>query len=555
MSGFTEFKEIKNYLERETGAGPSVLFRNGKNWMDSSEGNTAVIGQPGVGKTRGVVIPQVVNCINGEENVIVTDTKGEIIKATAGYANEMGYDIHVLNFRNVYHSEGFNPLHLIRRLCSSDNLYDRQKGEEMIAELADDLFPTEQSKDPFWQDSAKFLFIGIVTAMLEISVPPEQFNLATVFRMVQDGNERYGATKLLKAFLEILPEDSAAKSLISDYVNTANDTAAGIKSTFIRGLSDWYQNSGLLRLISNNGDHELDIDQLLLQEKRFILYFLIPDETSLYEKVAGIIVSQVLEDAFRIAYSEYDGSFPTRINLILEEIGNVCKSIPQLDHLMNTCRARNIRISLVLQDLKQLNAAFGEPKALAILSSISLFIVFRTSSMETLKVFSERLGTRNLYLPDGRTIEGPLVSPSNLGGMKKRQALVLIDGRIKYITFFPDYSTYFNPDQYPEYVCQEHIRNLPKIFNIQRYVKKAKNRQALGFSVEKEKNDPIPLVDIDIDAMMRDIDLKIAELDAEEASGESSQEKLKSNLHKKSGTRSHNNRSTKKDSADKKPDT
>ena len=63
--------------------------------------NDLIIGPSGAGKTRGYVIP---NILQANESMIIADTKGDLAKAFRGYLEDKGYKVFVLDFKDTLHS-------------------------------------------------------------------------------------------------------------------------------------------------------------------------------------------------------------------------------------------------------------------------------------------------------------------------------------------------------------------------------------------------------------------------------------------------------------------
>ena len=110
---------------------------------------------------------------------------------------------------------------------------------------------------------------------------------------------------------------------------------------------------------------------------------------------------------------------------------------------MSASRSRNIRIQCVLQSLSQLTDIYGPSKATTILDNANVTLAFRTNHWDTLTELSHKCGER--CVTDGAHISRePLITQSQLGAMETGQALVMISGRTKFITWLPDYRDMFD---------------------------------------------------------------------------------------------------------------
>lgn len=80
--------------------------------QDGLNKNICTVGAPGCGKSRGIVIPTIMQIIRRGESAIVPDTKGDLYRKTAEMARANGYTVKVLNFNlnTILHSDSINYL-------------------------------------------------------------------------------------------------------------------------------------------------------------------------------------------------------------------------------------------------------------------------------------------------------------------------------------------------------------------------------------------------------------------------------------------------------------
>ena len=141
----------------------------------------------------------------------------------------------------------------------------------------------------------------------------------------------------------------------------------------------------------------------------------------------------------RIAEQKYAGKLPIRVNVLLEELGNIGRAITNLPHLMSAGRSRNIRVEFVLQSISQLVDIYGESNATTIMSNCDVRIAFRVNHWDTLTELSRICGEREINC-EGHVSREPLITQSQLAAMETGQALVIVSGRIKFITWIPDFT-------------------------------------------------------------------------------------------------------------------
>ena len=540
--------EVKRALcvSGENKKGGLVLYHsNGKNWVYHGEGHAIELGVSGSGKSRRGTIPLIKSLIEAGESFVVIDPKGEIHYHTAADAED-GYEIHVIDFRHIFESERWNPLAAPYEHFISGDPVRKQIALEMIDELAHTLYTVSDKADPFWPESARSVFIGATYALMMLG-KPEQVNMAGVYQLIARGEERFGGSTVLKEFVDSLPIDSVASMLLQSYVSTASDTRAGIRSTFLEGLSMFARSDGLISMLGADDLHINNLDGAT----RTAIYIILPDESPIFDSISGVLCSQIMGHYVRLAQDKYNGKLPCRLNVCLEELGNIGKSISSLAHLMSAGRSRNIRCHLVLQSLSQLDTLYGPSEASTIRSNADVLIAFRTNHWETLNELSHKCGEREV---DGNNhvSRESLITPSQLASMKTGQALVMISGHTKFITWLPDFTEMFDCSNWkaPRRIVRKGNTKV-EVFNIKEYVqevKKKKMRELMG-----EDTTPVPerfshmasetprgsttgsthngdkeseTTSFDVESLIAKIDAKIAELEAEEAAEKAKSESV-----------------------------
>lgn len=543
-------KEINKVLKpcHEGASGPVLMNKYGKNMVYDGEGHTQYIGMSGSGKSWCGTILLVRTCTEAKTSFIVADSKGEIYEHTACYAKEKGYKIKKLNFRDVLNSDCYNPLSAIYELMASKDPAKVQIALEMIDELSYILYPLSDKADPFWIESARTLFVGICYALMEYGTK-EQATLESIYQFVAKGEERFGGpnNNFLKEFVSLLPDDSIAAMMLKSYTTTASETAAGIRSTFLEGISMFARSEGLMSMLGNDDIHLNELDG----ETPTAIYIILPDEHPIYDKIAGCIVSQMTSHYIRIAHDKYNGKLPRCLNVILEELGNIGQAIPNLPHLMTAARSRNIRMHIVLQSLSQLDTIYGSSKATTITSNADVTVAYRINNWETLAELSRKCGEREIECNGYRSREA-LITPSQLGAMQTGQALVMISGRTKFITWLPGYDKMFDCSKWKAPENKKYSsKPKPDTFKIDVYVKEEKRKKmermmnsSSGGSSLLEAPSPFPgstiptgffdcrttveqdeVPQFNVDELVKKIDAKIAELEAQEEEEKKEQEK------------------------------
>lgn len=178
--------------------------------------NTMIIGGSGSGKTRGYVLPNILQCCASDysPSIVVTDPKGEIISKIGHFLEMQGYVIKVLNLKEQNRSFCFNPFCYILK----------ERYEEQISTLVSSIMDSrndnkdQKSNDPFWDDMAKVLLKSIFYAVYE-GYPAEERNMSTVMEMfrwfeVSDNDDRYKNPTRLDRFFEVFGDKNGILNIV-----------------------------------------------------------------------------------------------------------------------------------------------------------------------------------------------------------------------------------------------------------------------------------------------------------------------------------------------------
>ena len=425
--------------------GGAILFRKGKtNFAFCGEGHMTIIGGSGTGKSRRVTFGQLRTLIMKGESFVVVDPKGELYKNTACYAKNT-HNIKVFNCRQPGYSQRWNPLQYAWELWHKG---ERSAAQEKVREFVKDFTGSYKTVDHYWKESLVNLTTGM--AYLLIQLPNKQHcNIGTIYNLLSEDRDSLrgvdsGAGIVwdgsLQATVDALKEDDPAKKLLAGYLSAALATRSSVLTTVTNKLADFCISEDISNLTS--GD-DFDIANLDVDNKPLAVYVIIPDGNKVYSEIAAMLVSQLTTHFKNLADKKYGGTLPNRLNIIMEELGNVGRSISELPELMSASRSRNMRMTLVVQSLSQLDSLYGPNDAETIRGNTNVWIMFRNSNWDTLQTFSRQCGTRKLKSGDIFDVQ-PLINPTQLGAMEIGQALILINGRTKYITQFPDYTEMFD---------------------------------------------------------------------------------------------------------------
>ena len=547
-SRWSKANEIKNFHgvkrvpftdSKSEFAGTPLVYDKEAAYVDNGESHTLVIGATGSGKTSGIIDPTMMMLMKGRESIIVTDPKGEIYEHHYSTLKRLGYQIIVLNFREPQRGNCWNPFDLPYQYQQEQNF---DKANELLNDLATNIVVDGQAQDPFWQDSAASYLTGLSLALFE-DAPQNEININSINLMMNQGEERYGASNFMKEYYNLKDPSSPVAINLAGTVMTANDTKQGIVSVLQQKVKTLAITRNLSEMLSKS-----DFEMSSIGEKPTAVFLIIQDEKTTYHSLATIFVKQCYESLISVAH-KHGGALPVRTNFLIDEFANMPK-FKDITTMVTAARSRKIRFTFIIQNFAQIVKTYGKEDAETIRGNCGNLIYLLTGELSALEEISKLCGDKLVRVgKDKKEETRPLVTVSELQRMKHNEYILLkqrcapFKGKLRQ-GFDNDFGfgigkEFFGKDvEYPE-------REMGKIdlFQIKEYVKKAKQEKMASMGNPfgspdmpggmpnmnspfpggmPNPNSPFPMGNkagpggFDIDKMIRDIDKKIAELEKQE---------------------------------------
>ena len=140
--------------------------------------NILVIGGSGSGKTRFFVKP---NLMEANCSFLVTDPKGETLRAVAPLLLQKGYVIKVFDLIDPSHSDSFNAFAYIK---------DDKDVMKLVNNFIKNTTPKgAQQNDPFWERSEIALDTALILYLIH-EAPPEEQNFEMLIYMIENGGAK-----------------------------------------------------------------------------------------------------------------------------------------------------------------------------------------------------------------------------------------------------------------------------------------------------------------------------------------------------------------------------
>lgn len=388
-----------------------------------------VVGGSGAGKTRFLVKP---NVYLANTSFIVTDPKGEILRAAGPLLLQKGYTLRVFDLVDPAHSDCYNPFHYIRKDADVFRLIDNFIKNTTPKNAA--------NSDPFWEKAETALESALMLYLLH-EAPPEEQTLEMLLTMIEYGgasedDEDYQSP--LDLLFEALEEEEPDHIAVREYrifKQAAGKTARSILVSAAVRLSVFTLSE--IQAITANDTLELG----KLGERKQAIFCVIPDSNdNSLNFLVGMLYTQAFQELYYQADRVHGGSLPIPVRLMFDEFANV--ALPDgYARLQSTMRSRNVMATIILQNISQLKALFKDDWE-GIIGNADAFVYLGGNEQSTHKYVSELLGKETIDTATHSQSKGrngsfsqnfqqtgrELMTPDEVRMLDNAKAIILIRG-------------------------------------------------------------------------------------------------------------------------------
>ncbi len=346
-------------------------------WETRINNNVLVIGPSGARKTRGYVLPNLMNCRT--ESYVITDTKGPLYNALKESFKKDGYVVYRIDFTDLHGGCGYNPLDYIGYDPETDRF-----SEQDIMTLTQCIIPDTNSDDPYWEHASRQYLACLIGYVLE-ALPKEEHTLEYVLRVGRMlGDKRLDI--LMKELAALKPESTFPERYEAiKGVEGSPQTDSSIKSVLNTAL-DPLRFDGALALYRKPEK----VDLTLFGRKKTVLFLTISDTDRSMDSLANALMTQILQQLCKSADHDFpDHCLDVPVRLYLDDFATNLY-IPDFDKIISVIRSREIYVSIILQSITQLDALYGQAKARTIINNCDQMIYMGGQDLETAKYICER---------------------------------------------------------------------------------------------------------------------------------------------------------------------
>ena len=423
----------KRYRDRKRPDRNAILTRHLQMGLDGRQHRRnllqIVVGGSGAGKTRFLVKP---NVMLANASYIVTDPKGEIVRAVGPLLLKRGYVLRVFDLVDLARSDCYDPFRYIRKDADVFRLIDN---------LIQNTTPKNaQQSDPFWQKSEIALDSALMLYLLH-EAPPEEQTMEMLLTMIEHGGAKEDNSDFRSALdllFEALEEEQPDHIAVREYhifKQAAGKTARSILVSAAVRLSVFALRE--VQEITSRDTMELE----KLGERKQAIFCVIPDSNDgSLNFLVGMLYTQAFQELYYQADKVHGGSLPIPVRLMFDEFANV--ALPDgYARLQATMRSRNIMATIILQNISQLKALFKDDWE-GIIGNADSFLYLGGNEKQSHKYISELLGKETIQTTTSSRSRGrsgsysqnlqqtgrELLTPDEVRLLDDRKAIVLIRG-------------------------------------------------------------------------------------------------------------------------------
>ena len=405
----------KKYKDKDEG-GNIILTEKARLGLNGYEHkkntNILVVGGSGSGKSRSFALPSI---LSANSSYIVTDPKGEILRAAAPLLKKKGYEIRVFDLINTKQSDKYNPFAYLR--SDTDVL-------KLITNIIRNTTPkSSMSNDPFWEKAEIALDSALILYLMHEARTEDQ-NFATVMYMIEnaaareDDEDYQSPLDMLFDALEEREPNHIALKQYKVFKQSAGKTAKSILVSAAVRLAAFN-----LPEISRITEYdELQLGEL--GERKQAVFCVIPDNDSSLNYLVGMLYTQAFQELYYRADRIHKGRLPVPVRIIADEFANV--ALPDdFQKVLSTMRSRNISESIIIQNMAQLKELFKESWE-SVVGCCDTILYLGGNEQSTHEFVSKMLGKETL---DTRTrgITRGLHGSSNVNYQNTGRELMTLD--------------------------------------------------------------------------------------------------------------------------------
>lgn len=365
------------------------------------------------------------------------------------------------------------------------------ESNRLISSISSMITSDKDTRDAFWNNSARNLLEGIIGLFLEDykdnKITRDKITLSSI-KKFQNSSMTEENAEVFKNYINSKPYGSKSKDNLLSILSSSENTYKSITSVFNEKMS-LFDDINVANITASS-DFPFDI----LGRKATVLYVIVPDEDKTYFSLVTMLVGLIYKELVKLANIQENKMLPVQIDFLLDEFAN-CPPLldPSIEKMVSVARSRGMRFHLYIQSFSQLDSVYGKEIAQAVLDNCGLTYL-KTNTQETADAISRRLGTKTI---ESNSVNYS-ISLNNTSGSKGTNLIgrpLLTADEIKQLHFktiiFPivGHPIFRDTVFYKKFKCfkdgfiEREINHLQKLEDTYYTVDDIKNGKARGFKI------------------------------------------------------------------------
>ena len=328
--------------------------------------NFAVCGSQGSMKSRAFARVMALQCIRRGESIYLTDPKSELYEDLSSYCRECGYTVKQLNLIQLEHSDAW------------DCLGEIDDGS-LIDVFCDVVIRNTTDKFDHFYDNTEMDLLKALCLYVFHEYPPEKRTFPVAYKLLINKS-----VDMLDAIFERLPTHHPARGPYQLFAK-----AEKVKGNAVLGLGTRLQimQNKLVQQITSHDE----IDLSLPGREKCAYFCITSDQDSTFDMLATLFTSFLSIKLVRYADRTKERRLPVPVQFILDEFPNL-GVVPDFKKKLATARSRGIGMSILFQNIPQLQNRYPDNQWEEILGGCDFSIFLGCNDMTTASYYSDRTG-------------------------------------------------------------------------------------------------------------------------------------------------------------------
>lgn len=370
--------------------------------------NDLICGGTGMNKSIGYINPLIRQMCS---SMIISDTKDTLYEQHGDYLREHGYKVYKLDMISGKDSCTYNPLEYVRYDAETDSFNERD-----IVALARMLCNFKDEKDRFWSESAQILLTSLIAYILE-ATPFEEHHMGSVKKLYNMASSPALLDKLMNELGAESPE-SFAVSRFNTFkaVAQADKTYACIMMFVASAINnfDCKETKGIFE-----GRNNLSFEDI--GKEKTALFINMSDTDHSMDNIFGVLYRDLLGKLIGYADSLPEKRLPEHVRFIMDDF-SAGVAIEDFSKIISIIRSREISVSIVLQNISQLEEMYTPQEAKTIIANCAHLLFLGSTDNDTVDFISKKMNVPFHKIENMTIEEAYLFEQGNpRGGMKVRK--------------------------------------------------------------------------------------------------------------------------------------